>query len=95
MKRSKIVKVNNPQGIHMRPAALIVSTASRYNSSINLFNCEKRANAKRILEVATLGAAKDTILEIEAEGDDANDAIEAIADVITKDFNYIPVEQPT
>jgi phosphocarrier protein HPr len=94
MKTSRLVKVNNEQGIHMRPAALIVSTASRFDSEIQLQTAEKVANAKNILEVASLGASQDTMLEITAEGYDAKDAIDTIADLIIRNFNF-PTEKQT
>jgi phosphocarrier protein FPr len=77
--------VHNPHGLHARPAALLVQTASRFNSSIilrNLSRAGKEVNAKSILEVLTAGVDQGAQIELIAEGDDAAQAIQALSELI-------------
>ncbi len=73
------VVVQNRAGIHARPAALIVQTASRYQSRI-LFHTEaEEINAKSIMGIITLGAAFNTRIRISADGDDEEAALDSLA----------------
>jgi len=63
-------------GIHARPATLLVQTASKFASDITLDYKGKAVNLKSIMGVMSLGVA---------EGADADDAIAAIAETMTKE----------
>lgn len=78
--------IHNEVGLHARPAALFVQTASKFNSTIVVQNGENRADAKSILEVLTLGAGKDASITITAEGDDADQALLALQELIAGNF---------
>jgi len=72
-------------GIHARPATLLVQAASKFNSDINLeYNC-KSVNLKSIMGVMSLGFGQGADVTITADGDDAKEAIEAIADTMKKE----------
>ena len=70
-----------PDGValHARPAALFVRTAMRYRSRIVVEANDREADAKSILSVLGLGATAGTVLHVSAEGDDAGEALEALA----------------
>ena len=70
-----------PAGVdlHARPAAVFVRTALRFQSQITVAANGKEADAKSILSVLALGARAGTILQVRAEGGDANDALEALS----------------
>ena len=68
----------NRMGLHARPAANFVKTASRFQSEITVTKGEKTANAKSINQVATLGAAQNEIIVITATGTDAQSAVNAL-----------------
>ena len=77
------VSIKNRAGIHARPAALIVQTASKFASNIWLEKGSDRINAKSIMGIITLGASYGTPVRILAEGKDeeaAADAIRALFD---------------
>ena len=74
----KMVTIKNRAGIHARPAALIVQTASRYDSKIYLEKENEKINAKSIMGIITLGASYNTPLKISAEGSDEQEAVEAL-----------------
>jgi phosphocarrier protein HPr len=80
------VKVSNRAGIHARPAAMIVQTASRYDSKIMLGKDNDEINAKSIMGIITLGAGYDTVLTLRVEGSDEQEAADALATLFENRF---------
>jgi phosphocarrier protein HPr len=78
--------VHHQVGLHARPAALFVRTAKQFRSTIVATHGDREANAKSILSVLTLGAEQRAVITIRAEGDDADQALEALADLIDSNF---------
>ena len=72
-------------GIHSRPATLLVQAASKFNSDINLEYNGKSVNLKSIMGVMSLGVGQGADVTITADGDDAKEAIEAVADTMKKE----------
>ncbi|MBP2057610.1 phosphocarrier protein [Lactobacillus colini] len=72
-------------GIHARPATLLVQAASKFGSDVNLEYNGKSVNLKSIMGVMSLGVGQGADVAITAEGDDEKEAIEAIADTMTKE----------
>ena len=72
-------------GIHARPATLLVQTASKFASDITLEYKGKAVNLKSIMGVMSLGVGQGADVTISAEGPDADDAIAAIAETMTKE----------
>ena len=72
-------------GIHARPATLLVQAASKFNSDINLEYNGKSVNLKSIMGVMSLGVGQGADVTITADGDDAKEAIEAIADTMKRE----------
>lgn len=69
-------------GIHARPATLLVQTASKFNSDINLEYKGKSVNLKSIMGVMSLGVGQGADVSITAEGADEAAAIEAVAETM-------------
>jgi len=89
MKSTLKIKVTHASGLHARPASLFVQTANKYESEIlvqNLTETSDCVNAKSILNVLTLGVMQDNEIEITAEGDDADKAIEDLKSLIDDEF---------
>jgi len=84
------VKVSNRAGIHARPAAMIVQTASRYDSKIMLGKDNDEINAKSIMGIITLGAGYDTVLTLRVEGSDEQEAADALATLFENRFQEEP-----
>jgi phosphocarrier protein len=82
----RLVTIQNRAGIHARPAALLVQTASRYKSKIFIEKDQDRINGKSIMGIITLGAGYDTTLKIIVEGDDENEAVEALMRLFDSKF---------
>ena len=72
-------------GIHARPATLLVQAASKFGSDVNLEYDGKSVNLKSIMGVMSLGVGQGADVTITADGDDAKEAIEAIADTMKKE----------
>ncbi len=92
MKLSRDVVVANTQGLHARPANLIMKLANQYQSRIELIKGNERVDGKSILEILTLGAAPGTTLVIEATGPDAEAAVEALATLFASKFSEVENE---
>ena len=75
---TRTVTVRNPQGLHARPADLLVRTASKYQSTILIGKDGELVDCKSILSLLTLGAGQGTVLSISADGQDAADAMQSI-----------------
>jgi phosphocarrier protein HPr len=78
--------VKNKVGLHARPAALFVQTAKQFQSEIKVKKDEKAANAKSILSVLTLGIDENAQIKVEAVGDDAQKALDAISKLVNDNF---------
>jgi phosphotransferase system HPr (HPr) family protein len=83
IKKSLIVK--NKQGLHARPAALFVQIANKFDSKILVRKGNKRVNGKSILGILTLAAEKGSRISIEAEGRDAERAIQELEKILGDD----------
>ncbi len=77
--------VGPEEGLHARPAAQFVRTAKGFSSDIVVIKGEKEANAKSSLKIMTLGAKKGDAIVIRAEGEDAEEAVDALAELISAD----------
>lgn len=82
------VIVKNRDGIHARPSMIIVETANQFTSEIKIKKEEFVINGKSILGLLTLAASYGTELEVEAEGDDAEEAAKTIGNLLSKEFNF-------
>ncbi len=83
---TRSVKVENAQGLHMRPAYLFAEAAARFDSQIEVVKDELRIDGKSVLSILTLGASKGTELQVNATGPDAQQAVKALADLIQSGF---------
>ena len=85
MIRSQIT-ISNKLGLHARASAKLTKLASSFKSEIHLSRNGRRVNAKSIMGVMMLAAGIDTEVEIEAEGSDEQQAIDALRGLIEAKF---------
>jgi phosphocarrier protein len=85
MQRAEAAIVNK-LGLHARPSAKITQLASKFQSEIWMSKGTRRINAKSIMGVMMLAAAKGSTLVIEADGPDDAAAVEALAALIASGF---------
>ena len=79
--------ITNKVGLHARPARLLVQTAAQFQSQIRLQHAEKAANAKSIVGVLKLGAVLGDALVVRAEGEDAEEAVKTLLDLVNRKFD--------
>ncbi len=82
----KDTKVMNRAGLHARPAALIVQTASQFEATVFIEKDSEKINAKSIMGLLTMGAAYGTELAISAEGSDEENAVNALIELFESRF---------
>ena len=81
MKQIELV-IQNQTGLHARPAKVLVNLAKQFKSDIRIQHGEKKANAKSMVSVLTLGAVCGSDITVQAEGVDEEKAISEIAAAI-------------
>ena len=84
---TRTVVVTNPQGLHARPADLFVKLASKYQAKVEVIKEGERVDGKSILAILTLAAVEGTPLTIEATGPDAQAALDALAELVVRNFD--------
>lgn len=82
----KNVTVTNPLGVHARPSAMIVQTASKFKSDVSLIKDGNLVNAKSMLGVMTLAAEMGSVVTVRADGPDEDKAVEALVKVFEMRF---------
>lgn len=80
------IRVKNSLGLHARPAGRIAKEAQRFASSITLASADGEADAKSILDVLTLAAPLGAEVHIHAQGPDAMQAVQALAQLFADKF---------
>lgn len=76
----------NKLGLHARAAAKLVSLASGFESEITIKRGAQEVNAKSIMGVMMLAAAKGVVIEVCADGADADEALAEIAQLVQNRF---------
>ena len=80
------LEVANKMGIHARPAAMIVRIASRFNGEIWITKEDERVNAKSIMGIMMLAAAKGTILKFEASKSEIGELMKDMTALFSSKF---------
>lgn len=78
----KKVIVQNKTGLHARPAALFVQKANQFMSDVSIVKGTTDVNAKSIMGVMSLGAGQGSEILIKAKGEDAPQAVDALAELL-------------
>ena len=83
---SETIIIQNITGLHARPAATFVQTASKFKSNITIETESKKGNAKSMLSLLSIGASKGTSVKISAEGEAEEQAVKALVALIQSKF---------
>lgn len=84
------VQICNPEGLHMRPAMQFVDLANSFDSDISVSHQDVTVDAKSIMQMTMLAATCGSRLKIRAQGTDAANAIQALQDLVEKNFRDDP-----
>src|SRR5215510_7812650 len=76
------ITINNETGLHARPAKTLVNLVKQFKSNIVIYHGEKKANAKSLISVLTLGASRGSQIKIEVSGEDEENAMVQIESAI-------------
>lgn len=78
----KTAVVNSENGFHTRPAAVFVKKAKEFTSKITVSFGDKEASAKSLFKLQTLGIVQGSEIQIKADGEDAQDAANSLAELL-------------
>ncbi len=80
------VTIQNRLGFHARPATAFAQLAMKFKADIIVRGPEDEVDGKSIMQLLMLGATQGTTLEISADGEDADDAIAELEDLVKSGF---------
>lgn len=81
------IEITNKLGLHARASAKLTKLASQFKSDIYIARGDKRVNAKSIMGVMMLAAGLGVTVKLDAEGDDADAALTALATLFANKFD--------
>lgn len=84
---TRTVTISNTRGLHARAAAKFVTLAERYGASVDVVRDGQVVSARSIMGLMMLGAGKGSQLELQADGWDAKEAVDALAALVEAGFN--------
>ncbi len=82
----RTVQIVNKNGLHARPAAEIVKLAAKFQSDITVVKEDLDVNGKSIMGVMMLAAEHGSSITFRAEGPDAEQALDALANLVSNKF---------
>jgi phosphotransferase system HPr (HPr) family protein len=80
------VRLDNATGLHVRPATLLMETASRYRATIEVLHENNAADAKSAISLMLLEAPSGAELLIQATGEDEVVAVDALVHLVQRQF---------
>jgi phosphocarrier protein HPr len=83
----KKIEIKNKLGVHARAAALLVQTVNKFSAQVTFSKDGQIADGRSIMGVLTLAATQGSKIEVEASGEDAEQAVRAIERLIDRRFN--------
>lgn len=85
--------INSENGIHARPAGILVKAVSQFKSDVKIYKGDKEANAKSLFSIMGLGVKDGESVDVEISGEDEDIASENIEKILQNDFNATKVEE--
>lgn len=80
------LKLLNEEGMHARPAGVLVKRVGQFKSKIELVSNGKTVNAKSLLSIMSLGLTANTEFTVKADGEDADAALKSIEELVQNKF---------
>jgi phosphocarrier protein HPr len=80
------VQIKNRLGLHLRAATTLAQAAARFKSKITIGRGTNQASARSVTSLIMLGAGKGTKLRLKAEGEDAQAAVDELAQLFSDGF---------
>lgn len=83
------LEIKNKLGLHARAAAKLVHTAARFKADIKIRKGDEEVDGKSILGILLLAAGRGSVVTVRAAGDDENDALNAVQELIERKFDEV------
>ena len=83
----RVILIQNEVGLHARPATFFIQKSNSYKSTILIEKSTRRANAKSLLGVLSLGIEQGDEILIKADGVDEAEAVDGLASLLLSGFN--------
>ena len=83
----KKIEIKNKLGVHARAAALLVQTVNKFSAQVTFSKDGQIADGRSIMGVLTLAATQGSKIQVEASGEDAEQAVRAIERLVDRRFN--------
>jgi phosphocarrier protein HPr len=83
------LEIKNKLGLHARAAAKLVHTAARFKADIKIRKGDEEVDGKSILGILLLAAGRGSVVTVRATGDDENDALNAVQELIDRKFDEV------
>ena len=84
---TRVVTIVNRRGLHARAAAKFVTLAERFGASVDVARDGQTVSARSIMGLMMLGAGQGSTIELQAEGWDAKEALDALGALVEAGFN--------
>ena len=85
----KTIKLNNPDGLHARPAALFVKKANEFQSELEIKSGDRVVDGKSIIGIMSLGAFHGETITLTAIGPDEEEMIKQLSQLIGQGFDLL------
>ena len=86
---SKDIEIKNKLGLHARAAAKLVHCAARFKCDIKIRKGDEEVDGKSILGILLLAAGRGSVITVKADGEDEQQAVEAIEKLIDAKFDEV------
>ena len=78
--------ITDPEGIHARPAGLLVKEAKKFESNISVFKGARKGDLKKIFTIMALGVKQGETIKVQVEGADEEQAASAVEAFLKENF---------
>ena len=83
------IEIKNKLGLHARAAAKLVHTSARFKCDIKIRKGDEEVDGKSILGILLLAAGRGSTITVRANGEDENEALDAIQELIDRKFDEV------
>lgn len=83
---SKTFIIENPEGLHMRPAGVVAKEMGKFSSNVTIVFGDKRINAKSLINIISACIKKDAEVTFECDGEDEEAALAKIVELKSQNF---------
>ena len=83
---SKTLIIENPEGLHMRPAGLVAKEMAKFSSDVAIVFGDKRINAKSLINIISACIKQNAEVTFECDGDDEEEALAKVEELASQNF---------